>query len=123
SDRVVTVTDKWANILKKFHPKFRDKVSVIYNGYDEFYLENVETESNNTVNLKDVDKSDSMKIVSFGKLSYYSKYYSKLFFSALKKSEIDIPEYRIIQIGEPEPAIDNIINETNFDKNKYINTG
>src|SRR5699024_3957835 len=102
---------------KKVHPRYKRKIDVVYNGYDEDYLKaNIFGNKND-----DYCKiSDSVfNIVSFGKLSYYSKEYSKIFFNALKRFEENHPSIRVIQIGREEPETIEVLKSTGFNKSNY----
>ncbi|MFL2060976.1 glycosyltransferase [Marinilactibacillus psychrotolerans] len=122
ADKIITVTDGWCNILRRVYPKYKQKIDVIYNGYDDSYL-NQKVIKENNVFLNNEVYRDTYKIVSFGKLSYYSKEYSLTFFEAIKKIESQYPTIKIFQIGLPEKQTEDVLDKTAFDKGKFINTG
>jgi len=122
ADKVITVTDGWSEILKKVHSKYNRKICVVYNGYDEEYLNKSISDEKNEKNLVEID-SKKFNIMSFGKLSYYSKHYSSVFFTAIKRLDREYPLIRVIQIGSEEKETNEVLLKTGFNRDKYINTG
>ncbi|WP_368652895.1 glycosyltransferase [Ornithinibacillus sp. 4-3] len=119
ADVVLTVTEGWGRILKKVYFKYKDKVEIIFNGYD---LEDISTKpkeprDDGRFNI------EGFKIMTFGKLTYYSEYYSTIFLKALKRICNEYSHVRLIQIGTEEERTINIMKEVGMHKEKYVNTG
>jgi len=113
ADAVVLVTKGWRNIMMKFYPKYRDKMELIYNGYDDELL--------NDINIIQDDIQQLLGV--FGKMSYYSKEYAKILFSAVKKLKNKYKDLKIVQVGLYENETDAIIEEINFDPKDFNCTG
>lgn len=114
ADLVVTVTKGWRKDLMEFYPKHKDKMEIVYNGFDDLLLkgiENKEEESNETI------------LGVFGKLSYYSPVYSKEFFKAVKKVRNNYSNIKIMQIGIKEEVTKSIIKELSFPEVDFSSTG
>lgn len=122
ADIVVTVTSGWGNILKRVYPRYKDKIKVISNGYDDNYLK-----KSNSVGASDSHKKNinekKFNIISFGKLSYYSTTYSRVFFRAVKEISKEDTNINVVQVGTEEMETREILNEIGFNKESYINTG
>lgn len=117
SDLVVTVTKRWQNKIIRYFFLEKDKVKLVSNGYDErFYLEI------NNLNLQK-SKSKLLNIYSFGKLSYYSKRYTKMLFKALNLINKDSSVVKIYQIGNSEKYLDNCLKKFLNVKINFINLG
>lgn len=122
SDKVITVTDGWSEILKTSHPFRKKKMDVVYNGYDDVYLDKEIFSKNELKSNKHIEDG-TFNIISFGKLSYYSKEYSELFFRAVNQLTKKYSQIRIVQIGSEESITVDIINKVGLNKGFYINTG
>lgn len=114
SDMVITVTGGWKKRLSRIYFPFKEKIQVIYNGYNydfelfkgeypKYFLEN------------------DFKIVCFGKLSYYSIKYAELFFKAVK--DLEINNKKVIQIGSKEKGINELLSKLDFPIDRFISTG
>lgn len=114
ADLVVTVTDNWKNILSRVYRT--GNFEVIPNGYDDEQLNKIDHPIDNPFNGKFV-------ISFFGKLSYYSVDYGVKFFKTIKKLQSVYPDLIVLHIGLSEKETNEAIRISDFDKEKYINTG
>lgn len=120
SDKVVTVTDGWANILQRVYPRYKNKIKVIYNGFDNEYM-NRPVKS--IKKPKAITKNGFFNLIVFGKLAYYSESYTSIFFRSLKTIVEQYNNIQLIQIGSEEARTAEIINKIDFPPDKFINTG
>jgi len=114
ADKIITVTEGWKNRMMKFYPLYRSKFYLVYNGYDDILLSDVEANEN-------IDYSKNILGV-FGKLSYYSREYANKFFKSVNelRKEYDL---EILQVGTLEKDTTNIMDSTNYPKEKFHSTG
>lgn len=111
---IITVSSGDKQIMQKQYKKYKDKIHVVYNGYDD-------------IQLKDLPESvptyKSFVIGHFGKLSNYSKRYGIELFRAimnLRNKGIDI---KLLHISQYEDRDSKIMKDLDFDSAGYINTG
>ena len=126
ADAVVTVTDGWADILRKAYPKSRDKIHVIYNGYDDLLFSQINSDDRAKAEKllsKIPDRENAIILASFGKLIYYSYEYGKVLFLAVKKLLEKYPQLIILHVGQKEDNIERLMQETGFPSNHFICTG
>ncbi len=126
ADAVVTVTDGWADILRKAYPKSRDKIHVIYNGYDDLLFSQINENDRKEAEklLSNIpDRENAVILASFGKLVYYSYEHGKVLFSAAKKLIEKYPKLVILHVGQKEDNIERLMQETGFPSDHFICTG
>ena len=111
-DDVVTVTDRWVKSFRRYYPTCRSKIHLIENGFDDEQL--------NGLKRMDYERSAPVTIGVFGKLFYYTDKYSRIFARALKKYTYKIS---VIQIGEREKQVDEILDQINIEHNIIESTG
>ena len=112
ADDVVTVTDRWVKSFRRYYPTCRSKIHLIENGFDDEQL--------NGLKRLDYEKCTPVTIGVFGKLFYYTDRYSRIFVRALKKYTYKIS---VIQIGEREKQVDEILDQINIEHNIIESTG
>lgn len=114
SEGLVTVCEGDLNILKFAYYKFRSKMYVIKNGYDELEV----------INKTDFSfKKNEINIGHFGKLSIYSKDKAEVLFEALRHFDNKNIKINIVHIGQEENRIHDIVSKHDFNRNVYTNTG
>lgn len=112
ADRVITVTPGWKHILELQYPAFKKKMRVIYNGFDgEYLMKSKEAELQND--------EQEFKVVTFGKLAYYSEKYASELLKAYAKFEKQNNNSKIIQLGTKEKNIENMIKS--YSVNSFVN--
>lgn len=117
ADMVVTVTEKWSNILKTIYRGNKNKYCVVANGYDDVLLK----QSENIVTRK-IPTGD-FNIAVFGKFAYYSEKYAKEVFEAILRLDKDGINVKIIHIGNTEKQMDILLNAHPEYKKYYYNSG
>lgn len=126
ADAVVTVTDGWGDILRRAYPKSRDKVHIVYNGYDDLLFSQI-TEADRAkaqeLLAQIPNRAEALVLASFGKLIYYSYQHGKVLFTAAKELLQQYPSLVILHIGEREKRIDALLAETGFPADHFICTG
>lgn len=118
ADKVITVTDGWANILRKQYPFYKEKIKVIYNGFDSDKFKSLLNS-----NQKKNNDNNVIRIMNFGKLSYYSQKYAHIFFEAVEDLIIEGKKIEVVQIGELEKTTVNILNNLKNANEHFSNTG
>ena len=126
ADSVITVTDGWADILRRVYRKYRDKIDVVYNGYDDTLFAQITDEERNKAEEilnKIPNRENAVILASFGKLIYYSYDYGKMLLTAAASLLKKYPNLMIFHIGEKEKDIDKMMQETGFPTDHFICTG
>ena len=110
ANAVTTVTQGWVDRFKRSYLCQKEKFFLIENGYDDDRLRNIclsnEFRKNHGV----------LTLGVFGKLFYYSDYYSKVFLNAIKifcdSSDSNV---KMLQVGDKESVCDELIMNANLD--------
>ena len=114
ADLVTTVTPGWVKMLKQMHPFEKDKIELVKNGYDEKKMPRLyDTKKYNTLDIQ---------IGVFGKLFYYSTYYSKVFLNAIHEMSSD-KKISLFQIGDKEENADGLLRECGLESEVLASTG
>lgn len=113
SSRVVVVSDIDRKIMRKNY--FTNKVSLIYNGYNE-------NSADFLYQLKDM-VDNKLKVGIFGKLSYYDENQARKLFLALQSLEDTGVDTAFLNLGEKDLKTESIIERVGYSKDKYISTG
>lgn len=124
ADHVVTVTPRELDALKKQYPKYSDKMSVIYNGYDEKRLsDTLDNEENDKIDtiLKLLD--DCYSIGFFGKFGYYDYEYMVELLNAVKEVNKKGICLKIVHIGDLDSKSEKAMADVDFPNELYIRTG
>lgn len=99
------------NISNYFHIK-KDKIEVIYNGYDDYVLKNIiEEKLDNRI----------FYIGYFGKLMYYKKDYSIMLFNAIERLNNKGYNIKLLHIGPNNQEIDVLLKQNNLNKKNWYN--
>lgn len=115
---VVTVTSGWVHQFKLLYPSFKEKFYLIENGYDDEKLRTL------CISKKCETHSNIIKIGVFGKLFYYSKYYSMLFLRSIKEVQDNNGKHFFIQqIGDREPEADRYISKIGLAGDFLLSSG
>lgn len=116
ADLIVTVTDQWKKKIVQYFHQSQKKVFVIENGFDENINFNAENNNSNC------DKE--MKICVFGKLSYYSKKYTRVAFKGINNYNkmYKNVNLKIYHIGQKEEYVNKLIKEYKME-DLYIHIG
>lgn len=112
ADAVTTATTGWGEKFRKYYPLRKKKFHVIENGYDDAQLQGIEKAP--------MAKKKKLTIGVFGKLFYYSSFYSNVFVKELSNFSTDVD---VLQIGDKEEQADSIIERNGLDKNVISSTG
>lgn len=126
ADSVITVTDGWADILRRVYRKYRKKIKVVYNGYDDILFSQIsDNERSQAVEMlnKIPNRQNAIILASFGKFIYYSYDYGKMFMTAVTSILKKYPDIYILHIGEREKDIEKMMQETDFPSDHFICTG
>lgn len=114
ADKVITVTEGWKNSMKKFYPRYSDKMDLVFNGYDDDLLGNINNYQYN----------DNMVLLGvFGKLSYYSSNYSQILFKTVKNLKNKYKDLKIMQVGIHESETEVIMEGIEFNTSDFYCTG
>lgn len=120
ADLIVTVSDIWSKKIEKYFLQSHGKVKVIENGYNEKIFE--QEIKNNGENIERFNKS-TVNIFVFGKLGYYSKWYTKKVFKAIKKfKKNNNASLQLFHIGNKEVYVEKIVDKFRV-RDNYKNIG
>lgn len=108
SKYAVMTSESMRNMYTERFPRFKDKFTVIYNGYDGKLLQNFCKRSFNTRKLS---------IGIFGKYSYYGKEYADWFSTAVRNIQRKGIEVEILHIGEKETWLEEYLSGNKCYKN------
>ena len=113
AEYVVSVTEGWKTKKQNDYRLFRNKMLCIENGYDSERLKD----------FKLFTHKSNHKIAIMGKLAYYSEYYAKVLFEALKAVFPLYEDAIFMHICDREEAVYKIMEQLEFDTKCYCVTG
>ena len=119
ADAVTTVTPGWVDTFKRLYPLQKKKFFLIENGYDDELLKHIHIESAECRS----ENNGAIVFGVFGKMFYYSEYYSRVFLLGLKMFTKSKDTIRIIQVGEKEPNADSLIASVGLNESILCTTG
>ncbi len=116
---VVTVTPGWVQKYQKHYKNKKNDIFLIENGYDDERLKSIiwPTEC--------IEDTTRTTIGVFGKLFYYSDYYSNIFLSAINDYQHNNSKsnLQVIQIGDLEESTERLLRKNNIQSDFIKSTG
>ena len=126
ADAVITVTEGWADILRRVYKRDRDKIFVVENGYDDLLFAGITDEERAQAKAllgQIPDPEHAVILASFGKFLYYSYDYGRMLLSAAKTLLAKHPDLYILHIGAMEEPLTRAVKETGFPADHLICPG
>ncbi len=120
SEKIVVVTEGMKKVYSKYFPKYRGKIALIYNGYDDQRKKNLD--NSNFVGSLDLEKNN-VNICCCGKMVEYSKFHVEKLLLAINRLLEDGISAKLYHIGSEEKDIYRIIESKNLNEDIYLNLG
>ena len=124
ADFIVTVSPRDCQQLQRQYRKHKNKMCVIYNGYDENRI-NKELSDEEKIKVDKVFKQIDgfYSIGVFGKFGYYDYEYVRQMLSAVKVLNEKGVKIKIVHIGELDAITKKAMDKMNFPNELYCGTG
>lgn len=108
--KVTVVSPEMKDNICDFFKVDKEKVHIIYNGYDDYVLKNI---------TKETVLKKQFCIGYFGKLMYYDKQFTIMLFNAIEKLNNEGYKIKLLHIGPKNEDIDNYLHTNNMNNLRW----